>query len=517
MAAALRALGPPRLSRPAQPPGRLLPPPLPVPVGDWVWHAPLWGNPFLCLELPLTSPHPYRQPGLLAAFPPHPHNGHWSLGAWLHRGFSVLACLPWELHTVADLVRIRRTLHAHARAVQGLQPAADPAVWQRALWGGRTTDEAWRALQPTPHLAEAEACMRHPERLRIGVWALCMYLPPTWMALVGLPLHGHPAPDPPPPIPPVPPGSSRALSALLDTMGWHIPAQPGRPARFLSIRSLTVSDATTRLLRPTATARMAMQRRYVGTAHLLQPAAGPSEPALQGLRQGLAALWRVRCSNEHKEILWRLTLQGVAGAGGHAVPRTAVACPCSNFICRPVGPDDRVACSWLQQRHAFWTCPIAQSVVRAVQAVLRDAHPAWAGPLTPSHLWLLQPPPIPMLQPVVWALVCAVALAAVDRGRRFLWGRLGDTNVAGPQQLTLRQAWGLDRQRAQAPAPVLQQAQRRAVADLWFRLRDTAHFTSPVPKSWRSSVGPAHPFLGLDVGLQLRFTVPAALADRLDF
>lgn len=37
------------------------------------------------------------------------------------------------------------------------------------------------------------------------------------------------------------------------------------------------------------------------------------------------------------------------------------------------------------------------------------------------HLWLLQPPS-PALVPQVWTLVCLTAVAAMEWGRRFLWG-----------------------------------------------------------------------------------------------
>ena len=76
---------------------------------------------------------------------------------------------------------------------------------------------------------------------------------------------------------------------------------------------------------------------------------------------------------------------------------------------------------------------MAQAVVAALAAVIRASQPGWAGAVTCSHLWLLQPP-APGILPGVWAVVCAVAVQVDTSG----WvlpsgGRPNDESASPPR------------------------------------------------------------------------------------
>ena len=223
--------------------------------------------------------------------------------------------------------------------------------------------------------------------------------------------------------------------------------------------------------------------------------------ALACFRRTVSSLWRVQCGNEHKQVLWRMAVNGLAGAGGHEIVQGSVcACGCALEAPPPRrGPaHELTAHALVRMHHAMWRCEVAQVVVRALEAVLRRAFPAWQGQLECRHLWLLHPPCLG-LHHEVWALVCALALSSIDTGRRRMWAVWRAERAAGPvmRQTTLEEVWHLV-----APPPlrasVLLRAQRAAVADLWSRVRDVAASTI-APKHWgdatgRAPVPAAHPF-----------------------
>jgi hypothetical protein len=68
--------------------------------------------------------------------------------------------------------------------------------------------------------------------------------------------------------------------------------------------------------------------------------------------------------------------------------------------------------------HCFWEYPVAQAVVAEIQRGL----PARAAPpVSPADVWLLQPPPGRTVHTSIWAIVCMVALRAMELGRCNLW------------------------------------------------------------------------------------------------
>jgi hypothetical protein len=248
----------------------------------------------------------------------------------------------------------------------------------------------------------------------------------------------------------------------------------------------------------------------------------------------MAAVWRLDWDNRRRETLWRLSVNGVAGAGGHGI---AMQGPCKcGWAGPPAGP---AACDeW--RAHHFWACPVAAAVVAELQSAL----PARCPPLTCAEVWLLRAPP--GMHPGVWGVVCAAALEAMERGRRALWA-LGQSRLDSSQTLItsffLRKppgpsagaaAWPA----AQAPAPplpalgpgagaaaaraaaaatarVVGQAQRRAAAWVWCILQDFAFLqggaAAGAPAAWHG-VPSAHPFLAPDGQGRLQRRLPPGLA-----
>ena len=52
---------------------------------------------------------------------------------------------------------------------------------------------------------------------------------------------------------------------------------------------------------------------------------------LAALRGALGRAWAIKWENQHKEVLWRMTVQGVRGVAAHGVPTTHP-CPCGGGL-----------------------------------------------------------------------------------------------------------------------------------------------------------------------------------------
>lgn len=184
-----------------------------------------------------------------------------------------------------------------------------------------------------------------------------------------------------------------------------------------------------------------------------------SEAAADEALRLLARLWKVKWNNAHKEVFWRLALDGLPvaarmkGGAGRQQPRC---CACGHSK-----PD---------RRHHFWECPVAKAVVETVAAQL--------GPnkeLTPRNLWLGSSPG--GVHTGVWDVVCLAAIAAMDSGRR----RMTKTILNA-------------RQRNAQPAPdLVHSASQQAVARFWDLLQDFCSI-STAPLQWQEQVGEGHPF-----------------------
>ena len=228
----------------------------------------------------------------------------------------------------------------------------------------------------------------------------------------------------------------------------------------------------------------------------------------------LPALWAVPLDNRHKDAFWRLTVQGIPGAGGHDICLMGP-CPCGWCV-------DALACNTSErtrllgapsmQAHTFWSCPVAQAVIRAISQALPPG-----VQLHRMHIWLVIPPCAAVLMPV-WQVVCMAAIAAMERGRRVLWAvhlsHLHTPAAAGQvRQQTLEEAWGFDpapsqlQGDAQQPLDAGQYAARDAVADFWSRINDFVTVLPDCGRAWRGSAGITltHPFICAEAGVPARF------------
>jgi hypothetical protein len=248
---------------------------------------------------------------------------------------------------------------------------------------------------------------------------------------------------------PQPPPAADALMLALDNLGWQTPAGP------LSLAAYTVRAGTDLLLAGTPLLAERGERFALFCQSALGPTASPAtvQQAVHQLPSLFTRLWRLHWDNRVKEVFWRLVYDGLPTAARQHRP---FSCACDSFT-----PD---------RLHHFWTCPIAQAVVRSVSARLPGA------PVLPrSAVWLCVPPSSQHEE--AWAVICLCALAAMERGRREMYRRLCE---------------------GQTPIPPFSTAlQRHAVARFWELLTDFCAMGA-APPAWRSTIPPTHPFFLFD-------------------
>jgi hypothetical protein len=207
--------------------------------------------------------------------------------------------------------------------------------------------------------------------------------------------------------------------------------------------------------------------------------------------------------NVYKEPLWRLTVNGVPAAGGHNISM-AGPCPCGWE--GPAARDPAPAMSW--QRHHFWDCPVAQSVISAVAAAL----PVSSPPLTRQQIWLLQAPA--GVHADVWPAIAALALYAMERGRCSQWALSKGQSEEGDaaQPLITDFFPRLDGEPHPEPEALSATAGRRAAAWFWCSAQDVT-FSGQVPQPW-ISIGSQHPIFFVEGG-SLRVRLPPDVAAHL--
>lgn len=227
----------------------------------------------------------------------------------------------------------------------------------------------------------------------------------------------------------------------------------------------------------------------------------------------MADLWAIPWENRYKETLWRLTVNGVASAGGHDIPATA-SCACG---CPAPSTGTARERALALRDHCFWGCPVAQAVVAEMARLL-------PAPPSPLQIWTLHPPR--GISPAVWPLVAAAALHAMERGRRKLWAltlpprqprasfraapTVAPPGASRPPMVPLVPP---PRPRRPLPPPLLPHlailpASRIAVGWFWGILQDFV-FMQLIPPTW-ASVTAIHPFIGVEHGL-LRLNLPPGL------
>lgn len=266
---------------------------------------------------------------------------------------------------------------------------------------------------------------------------------------------------------------------LAPSLVWR--SQVERPiAQALSpCRPVSVKAATTLMMAETEATRQRLHEAYAEQAlatSLLSPQARVNRA--RSFVRGFRTVWRVPWENRHKEVLWRLAVNGVAGAGGCDVCLTG---PCACGGGALTAEHIRSGNSTPLRQHTFWLCPVARDVVRQLQRGLGNQ------PLAQWNLWLLQPPRD--VRPAVWRVVALAALEAMEMGRRSLWRKW--VKAGRPLE-------------AEERAAVVQAAGQRAAASFWLSLHDFARGGRCLDSHGWASVGPDHPFLAVQVQLPMR-------------
>ena len=432
---------------------------MPAP-GPWCLAMPLWGNPLL-------------------PCPPDPDKGLvGGPGTVLDDAFWDLQVVP-SLRVVFDAVRISRAMTdavLHCRT-HGLFGDMAQAQCKRRVWD----PELQRCGLPFMS-SELTHCVQDRHAVLSRLQALCAALPPAWVALY----DAHSAAEPT-----VSAAAADALQLVVRRLGWRLPPGPAAKAAAVGapvmLPKLVVKTGTLLQLGPSMAKRLDAHTEYARLALELPPGIAPSPAVVTTFAQQLSRAWRFKWENVEKEVLWRLAVDGVAGANHRGPAFRCCGCP-------EAAPDDA-------RQHFFWDCPVAG----AVRATIADGLAGLSDPpaVSCASLWLCQP--VQHVDHEVWLVVCMAALSAMDHGRRQLWrlSKAADRAHAASEaaaraaaarrhQRTLLQLPGVVR-RAN-PAPLVARASALAVADFWGRL---ASFVAlgKAPDDWLKAVGSDHPFI----------------------
>lgn len=268
---------------------------------------------------------------------------------------------------------------------------------------------------------------------------------------------------------------------IVSRLGWS--RGPTIPP--IRLHSLTVSQATTMLMRPIEMQRTALHADFAREAQqggqATLPPSAPIDP--NSVRAMQRRIWRtVRWERGQLEIMWRLPMDGVPLAGNsHLSSAPVEACGCGTF-----GGAHGASCS--PRAHHFWECAVAQ----AVREQIDGAVPA---SINRRQLWLAEPPE--GVQQAVWDVVVLAALSAIEDARRRLRAGYRAARQQGDTTNAVEDG---------APSP-LEVAKAEAVTGFWRRLHEFAGLGLP-RKGWRE-VGVGHPLLAVQNG-RIRVQQPEA-------
>jgi hypothetical protein len=373
---------------------------------------------------------------------------------------------PPVLWGVPDLLCMRRTLDPLFTAV-AVVLAALPSAWVEAAAGGAalTVLRPLRRFQPLPQAGERAAVV---EILQLVGWKLPSVVTPAgWQ-------RGRPGLRSTDAQPAALPAGGGAAGEPRWVGFAHGPGVVGKLTCKLAVALQLRAVVDERRVRRAATVEAALALdlglRGGPRATDAQVCAG-----LRTLEAAVPGLWRLPLLSARKEPIWRLWVSGFHKQAALGVPE----CPCG-WRCRE--EDGPPATAW--RAHCFWGCPVAEAVVVAAAAAL----PAPTPVITCCQVWLLQPPA--GVRAGVWAVVAALVVDAMERGRRHLWR--------------------ITRPRDGVPAPdrsvAVERAGALATMDLWDALASFVE-GGVMPRGWAGVVGPTHPFVGVvDGGLTLNKT-----------
>jgi hypothetical protein len=288
-----------------------------------------------------------------------------------------------------------------------------------------------------------------------------------------------------------PPDPQHVISVLLSDAHWQ---WVGPEAMSLPLQSVTVKTATAFYLHPVHLARAVKHKVYITSAVQSQRLTRQTlEHRHAQLMATLAAVWKWRLPNQHKEILWRLAVDGVAGA------KSSISWVCG---CGQHPPDMRA--------HYFWDCIVAHTVIDLVQDVVTSFAPD--AEVRRTNIWLLHPPPGFQCHITVWRGVCLAALNAMDRGRRVIskallsWRTSQPNAQAQPPSIALHGQW-------------IQVACDRAVQAFWREMSTFVHYLNACDPGKGPELGADHPFvsgIGMDPDTgraAYELAVPDAMSD----
>jgi exonuclease III len=483
------------------------------PVGPWCKHMPIWGNPLLRLEAPLsdrpldyqqmvraqTAAHKARLPPPGSAIGRYAHmDWDWEVEARHEGGWWWLQCLP-QTATIQQLEWLNQRLENAKAMNRPLRNAVHSSSDQQPNWD-----------------AEQRLRLDDMSKLLLMVKSLLVCVPRTWrdvpykredkmtthaltllMRSIGWDAASITA------LPKqlsTPGGRAAATAAQHDSPEGWVPAafqhQP-RLQLFSSPLPLTVKLATRLQQGPWRSAVRDMHMRCIRAALQLDQAAAENgqhqqhqqhQRLLQRVQPRLKTVWQLSWGNHFKETWWRLLLEGVPAAGGHGIALNGP-CPCGWMAPAHLDKPARAAA---QRDHVFWHCPPALAVRRVL------AHNLPPGTqLQAQHLWLLQPP-CAGLHAQVWMVVGLAALTVLASARKHMWAlHLGKQEQNGERQAGARRA-RRNRQQDQdqdAAEPHIA-ATRRAVVRLVDGVMDFVEL-GEVPDIWKGQVQQDHAFIGV--------------------
>jgi hypothetical protein len=408
--------------------------PLGVPAGLWCDLAPFWGNPFLA------------NGGLPTVFAP---------------AVNTPAC--FLAHAKDDIFRLCAISGTHS--VGGLRVCLELVDLRAGFVHCRPLDSV-AAFQLWPGSSSAldlpEAALPYVAFLLSCCWRL---VPLSWKASNRRP--------PPPGV-----TADGVVASLFALLCWSSspPAAPTVAARPLLLgKDWRVRDVTFLITTAARETRSLLWREYVADSLGVAPYGVDGAQDLAVVVEGLAWLvrvfrvaWALPWENRNKEVFWRLSVQGVAGAGGHGVC-SASECPCG----WRGGLDRSSASARLLRLHFFWGCPVAQAVVQEISSNV----PGLAS-LSCADVWLARPPSPVVCKPV-WIVVCLAAVHAMNIGRKLLWKLHGrGARSPSPSQ----------------PGDSLRRAKLAVVAHFWVCIQD---FVCLNKHGWAATrlLSPLHPFI----------------------
>jgi hypothetical protein len=400
----------------------------PLAPGDWCFNAPLWGNPLLP-----NAGVGGRRPGLEA----------------LHGPLSDCR----RLLTIGDAVRVDAALSAfEEERRQALAAEAGFGIFAvlTARWGSLLQ----RELAPT---GVAHGALQDRTYARAAVSSLLADISPAWLAAARLTLARLAMPGPPPDPPPSP---DEVAALLLPRLGWRLAGDS-----VMRLATFTVRAGTQLQLADLAQQQGACHAAYVREALGLPPGAVAPAADLAALRSAFPRIWRqVKWEPKHKEVFWRLAVDGVPMPGNShlpGVPREGCACGAAESEASP-------------RLHHFWACPIAAGLLALVEDRCQC-------PVQRSHLWLGVSPDGGRVVGCVWDVVALAVLNSLEWARRSVRARR-PFPPAGPG----------------SAAAVLAALQATVLVKFWSLLRDFADLGLP-RKGW-DGVSAGHPFLRVVAG-----------------